>query len=126
MGLALRAVAQDREAASLQGVDFGRTYSLAFGLGTAIVALAGCLLVPFYYIHPSVGLVFLINGFLVVVLGGMGSLRGTFAAAIMVGILEAVITQKLSTNVAQAVVFVVFIFFLLFHPQGLSRRGQLI
>jgi branched-chain amino acid transport system substrate-binding protein len=124
LGLSLRAAAQDREAASLQGIDIYRTYAVAFGMSAATVALAGCLLAPFYYIHSAVGLVFLINGFLVVVLGGMGSLGGTFAGALLVGIVEAIVAQQYSPNVAQAAVFLLFIGFLLLHPEGLSRRRR--
>ncbi len=125
-GLSLRAVAQDREVAALQGIDSRRTYSLAFGLGAGTVGLAACLIAPFQYAHPSVGLLFLIKGFLVVVLGGMGSLAGTFGAALLVGVLEAVIGQRFTANFADAAVFVLFITFLLFSPQSLFRRARMV
>jgi len=124
LGLALRVVAQDREAASLQGVDVFRMYAVAFGAGAAIVAVCAGLLAPLYYIHPSVGLVFLITGFLVVVLGGLGSIKGTAAAAWVVGFMEAAIARVFSASAAQAAVFLLFIGFLLLRPEGLSRRGS--
>lgn len=122
VGLAFRAVAQDRDAAALQGINVNHTYALAFGVGAATAGIAAALIAPLYYVHPTVGTMFLIKGYLVVVLGGMASLRGTLAAALVVGVLEAVLGQLVSANVADASVFVLFILVLLVRPSGLAVR----
>jgi branched-chain amino acid transport system substrate-binding protein len=121
-GLILRAVAQDRDSATLQGIDVRHAYALAFGLATASVGLAACLLSTFHYIHPTVGTPFLIKGYLVVVLGGMGSLRGTLIAALLVGLMESLVGSFFSANLADVSVFAVFVAFLLIRPSGLARQ----
>ncbi len=72
-GKAVRAVAQDRRAAQLMGIDVDRTYMLTFGFGAALAALAGALLTPIYTLSPQIGGNFIIAAFAVVVLGGLGS-----------------------------------------------------
>jgi branched-chain amino acid transport system permease protein len=69
-GRNLRATGQDRNAAALMGIDVTKTYAIAFGIGTALLAVAAVALIPFYYVHPSVGAVFMTKAFIVVVLGG--------------------------------------------------------
>ena len=76
MGKAIRATSLDREAASLMGVNQYRIYNIAFGIGTACCGVAGCVLIPFYYVYPTVGTIFDIRAFIIVVLGGLGSIPG--------------------------------------------------
>ncbi|MCL6560051.1 MAG: branched-chain amino acid ABC transporter permease, partial [Firmicutes bacterium] len=79
LGRAMRATGQDRGAALLMGINVTKVYGVAFGIGTALSGLAGVLLIPFYYAHPSVGEVFITKAFIIVVLGGLGSVPGALA-----------------------------------------------
>ncbi len=81
IGRKIRATGQDRNAAALMGINVPKTFAIAFGLGTALLAVAAVALIPFYYVHPSVGQVFMTTAFIVVVLGGLGSVPGPFWAA---------------------------------------------
>src|SRR3989440_12677249 len=75
-GKAIRAVAQEKLGAELSGIDVGHIYAVTFGLGTACLAIAACLLIPTYYVNPHVGNAFVLIAFTIVVLGGMGSVAG--------------------------------------------------
>ncbi|MBI3085616.1 MAG: branched-chain amino acid ABC transporter permease [candidate division NC10 bacterium] len=75
LGRAIRATGQDREVARLMGIDDFRVYSVAFGLSAGLMGIAAAILVPFFYIHPAVGTSFILKAFVIVVLGGMGSIR---------------------------------------------------
>ena len=119
LGRAIRATSQDRDAAALQGVNIYRIYNLTFGLGAATLGLAGAFLMPYFYVHPSVGVVFTIKAFIVVVLGGMGSITGACLGGLIVGLIESVGSLFVSTTTADLLVFIVFIFVLLFKPSGL-------
>jgi branched-chain amino acid transport system permease protein len=121
MGKKIRATTQDRDAAALQGIDIYRIYRITFGLGTAIVGLCGVLILPAYYTSPSVGSSFIINAFVVIVLGGIGSIPGVLVASIIVALVESFGTAAISTSMGEMLVFIVFILFLLFRPQGLFR-----
>jgi branched-chain amino acid transport system permease protein len=88
VGRALRATSEDRDAAALMGINTDRMYALAWGLGAACVGVAGALLATFYPIFPQVGAVFGLTAFVVVVLGGFGSITGAFIAGIIVGVIQ--------------------------------------
>lgn len=119
LGKAIRAAAQDREAALLIGVRVRRVFAAAFGIGIACVAAAGALMTPFYYVSPDVGLVFVLTAFVIVVLGGMGSFGGALVGALLVGLLEAWGALYLPGSLAQVPIFLFFIAVLLFRPAGL-------
>jgi len=122
LGRSVRAISQDREAAQLMGIDATKIYQFAFGLGSALVGVAACLLAPFYYVHPLVGDVFGTLAFIIVVMGGMGSTLGTFLAGLLVGVIEAVGAQLFNLQVARVMVFAVFVIMLVFRPSGLFGR----
>jgi branched-chain amino acid transport system permease protein len=88
-GLALQATAQDKEAASLMGIHTDRMYALGWGVGSACVGVAGCLIANYYYIFPEVGLTFALLAFVAVAMGGFGSLVGALLAGILIGLVEA-------------------------------------
>src|SRR2546427_11923887 len=81
LGRAVRATGQDREAARLMGINDFRIYGVAYGLSAAMMGIAAAVLVPFFYIHPSVGTSFLLKAFVIVVLGGLGSMPGEIGRA---------------------------------------------
>jgi branched-chain amino acid transport system permease protein len=118
-GKALTAVAQDRIAAQLMGVDIDKVYLLAFGIGVALEGLAGALLLPIYSAEPTIGTNFCIIAFVVVVLGGMGNVFGAFLAGLIIGFVEAFSGFFISPQLQGAVYFLIFVVFLIIRPQGL-------
>jgi branched-chain amino acid transport system permease protein len=125
LGRAMRATAQNRDAAALSGINVYRIYAITFGIGAALTAAAGALLLPFFYVFPSVGFSFDIRAFLIVVLGGMGSIEGTFLAGLVMGVVEAVFANVLTATYAQLIFFVLFVVVLVVRPQGLLGRERM-
>jgi branched-chain amino acid transport system permease protein len=123
-GRGIRATAQDREAAALMGVQIHRTNMLAFALGTALAGMAGVLLTPVFYVYPYVGRVFLVKAFVVVVLGGMGSVLGASLGGLLFGVVESVASLFISSGYRDAVGLVIFLLVLLLKPSGLFGRSR--
>ena len=119
VGQAIRATAQDREAAQLMGVNVRRMGLLAFGLGTALAGTAGALISPTYYIFPQVGGAFTLKAFVIVVLGGMGSVQGAALGGLLLGVAEQFTAYTWADRYAEVVNFALFLAVLLFRPQGL-------
>jgi branched-chain amino acid transport system permease protein len=119
MGRAIRATSLDREAASLMGINQYRIYNVAFGIGTATAGIAGVALVPFNNVFPSVGVLFDIKGFIIVVLGGLGSIGGALLGGIIVGIIESVGPQVMTATWTEAIVYGLFLLVLFVKPSGL-------
>lgn len=118
-GRAIRAAAQNKDAAILTGIDVRRTYLLAFGLGSASLGVAASLMVPFYYTSPTVGLFFGLIAYVVVVLGGLGNFMGALVAGLIIGLTESVGAAILPGSLARVLTFGIFIIVLLFRPQGI-------
>jgi branched-chain amino acid transport system permease protein len=123
-GCAIRATAQDRDAAQLMGVDVGRMSILAFGLGAALAGAAGALVAPTYYIYPQVGGAFTLKAFVVVVLGGMGSIVGATLGGVIIGTVESLAAAYFSSGNKELVVYVMFLLVLLFKPAGLLGKSR--
>ncbi|OLB97877.1 MAG: branched-chain amino acid ABC transporter permease [Candidatus Rokubacteria bacterium 13_1_40CM_68_15] len=119
IGKALRAAAEERDGAALVGIPVPRVYAVAFGLGTACVAAAGTMAVPFFYVSPDVGNVFVITAFVVVVLGGLGSFPGALLGGLLVGVVESLGGLYLHGSLAQIAIFALFILILLVRPDGI-------
>ncbi len=125
MGRAIRATGQDRDAAGLMGIDVYQIYNVAFALGIAITGLAGGLLVPFFYVQPSVGFFFTIRAFVVVILGGLGSIPGALLGGLLVGLVESVGAQFIQATWTAAFIYIIFILVLFFKPEGiLGLKGE--
>lgn len=122
-GKAIRAVAQDRQAARLMGIDVERTFMLAFGIGAALAGLAGALLTPIYTLSPQIGGNFILAAFAVVVLGGLGSVTGAFIGGFIVGIVESFAGFYIDPVLKQAIWFLIFIVVLIVRPQGLLGQA---
>jgi branched-chain amino acid transport system permease protein len=118
-GKAIRAVAKEKLGAQLCGVDVAHVYAVTFGLGTACVAIAACLLIPTYYVNPHVGNAFVLIAFTTVVLGGMGSIPGALLGGLFVGVVESLCGLYLGESLGQIGIFLMFILVLLFRPSGL-------
>jgi len=122
-GKSIRALAQQRRAAMLMGINVYRTYQLAFGIGIATVGAAGAMLIPVYYAFPTVGTLFVLIAFVVVILGGYNSLIGSLLGGLIIGIVESFSGFFLSPHLKEAVYFAIFILILLFRPTGLFGRA---
>jgi len=118
-GRALRAIAQNRYAASLMGIDVLRTQALAFGLGLAAVGVAGGLLLPALYVYPDVGGPYTLKAFVIVVLGGMGSIEGAAIAGVVLGVVESLTSLYLGNEWALVIDFAIFLVVLSLRPSGL-------
>ena len=121
-GKAIRALAQERRAAMLVGINVYRTYQIAFGIGIACVGAAGAILMPVYFVFPSVGALFVLIAFVVVVLGGYNSLTGALIGGLIIGVVDAFSGFFISPHLREAICFVIFILILLFRPRGLLGR----
>jgi branched-chain amino acid transport system permease protein len=122
LGLQLRATQQDREMAQAFAVPVERVYTLAFGFGGALTALAGALIVPVRQAHYLMGLDALLMSFVVVILGGLGSLRGTVVAALVVGVSDGVISVLFSPTLAKIVATLLVV--LVLAPRGRGFFGE--
>jgi branched-chain amino acid transport system permease protein len=118
-GKAIRAVAKEKLGAELAGIDVAHIYAVTFGLGTACLAIAACLLIPTYYVNPSAGNAFVLIAFTIVVLGGMGSVPGALTGGFFVGVVESLSGLYLGESLGQIGIFVMFILVLLLRPNGL-------
>jgi branched-chain amino acid transport system permease protein len=118
-GRAIRAVAKEKLGAELAGIDVAHIYAMTFGLGTACVAIAACLLIPSYYVNPSAGNAFVLVAFTIVVLGGMGSIPGALVGGLVIGVVESLTSLFFGESLGQIGIFVLFIIMLLVRPSGL-------
>ncbi len=118
-GKAIRAVAKEKLGAQLAGIDVAHVYAMTFGLGSACVAVAACLLIPTYYVNPMVGDAFVLIAFTIVVLGGMGSVPGALIGGLVIGVVESLSGLFLGESLGQIGIFVIFIAVLLVRPTGL-------
>lgn len=122
VGRQIRATAQNRDAAALSGVDVHRVYNQTFGLGASVLGLFGALMVPFLSITPTVGLMFGVKSFLVVVLGGIGSIPGSIVGGLVLGVFESFMSQFVTATSAAMFSMGIFIVVLLVRPNGLMGR----
>ncbi|MCJ2119224.1 urea ABC transporter permease subunit UrtB [Methylobacterium sp. J-001] len=119
LGLDIRAVTQNRDMAACLGLPTRRVDRLAFGLGSGLAGLAGVALCPIYSVNPGMGSGFIVDSFMVVVLGGVGSLAGTLVAALGVGGANVLIEPISGAVAAKVIVLIGIILFLQRRPEGL-------
>jgi branched-chain amino acid transport system permease protein len=125
VGHAIRATAQDRDAAQLMGVNVRTMGVLAFGLGAALAGAAGALVAPIYYIYPQVGGAFTLKAFVVVVLGGMGSIIGATLGGVLIGVAESVSATYIGSGWKDVCVYIIFLLVLLLKPSGLLGKSRM-
>lgn len=124
-GKAMRATAQNRGAAQLLGIDPRRMYMVAFGLGVGLVTLAGAVILPYTLTYPFIGQQYVLIMFTVVVLGGLGSVRGAIIAGLAVGVIQSLSTLMLPSELQNLPVFVVFFIALVLIPGGVLNRVRI-
>ena len=122
LGSAIRASAQQPEGAELVGIDNHRIYVITFGIGAAAAGAAGGLVMPFLFVSPTAGSVFNIVAFIVVVLGGMGSIPGAIVGGLIIGLTQEMGQLVISGSSKLLGVFAVFLLVLLFRPQGVFGK----
>ena len=123
LGRAILAVSQDRLALQLMGADPVKVKQWAFGIGIATAAVAGALLIVIQPVEPSVGRLYIGRVFAIVILGGMGSISGTFFAALIIGIAESLVATFIGPSWAPAVAFALLLLTLAVRPPGLFGRA---
>lgn len=123
VGNVLRAIAEDRDTARLIGIPVRRFYLVATGLSAALAGAAGTLLTPFTSVHPLFGMHMTLIAFIVVVIGGMGSMVGSLIGGILLGAVETLAGSYIAPALQQVVLFAIFILVVLVRPQGLFGKG---
>ncbi len=125
IGRAARAIAQNRYAAPLMGINVHRVQAISFAVGIAAAGIAGALLLPVFYLYPGVGDQFTLKAFVIVVLGGMGSIQGAAFAGLVLGVIESLTSLYWGNEWALAVDFVIFLLVLSLKPSGIfgSQRA---
>jgi branched-chain amino acid transport system permease protein len=123
-GTAVRAVAVDPSSARLVGIDVARTAAFAFALGGAVTACGGGLLSTFYTFNATMGVVFTMKALIIVIMGGVGDVRGAVLAALILGIAETAVASLIDPGLTIAATYTLFIIVLLLRPQGIFGRSS--
>ena len=123
MGKAIRAAAQDRVTAGLMGVNINRVLAVCFGLGALMASLAGSLISITYTISPTMGLEYTAIAFIVVVLGGLGSISGSFIGGFILGLIGSIVSY-FDASLALIAYYVIFMLLLMVRPTGILGKQR--
>ncbi len=121
-GTAIRAVAVDPVSAGLVAIDVHRASAFAFALGGALSASAGALLSSFYTFNAAIGITFTLKALIIVIMGGVGDVRGAIFAALLLGLAETAVATLVDPGLTVAATYALFVLVLLFRPQGIFGR----
>jgi len=122
IGKAIRAASEEPKGALLMGINIKRIYMITFGIGAACAGVSGGVIAPFIPVYPYVGWLFVITAFVVVVLGGLGSIQGAFVGGLIIGVAESLGAMFLPGAMKSVISFTIFILILLFKPTGLFGK----
>jgi branched-chain amino acid transport system permease protein len=123
-GTAIRACADNWLGAKIVGLDVKRLYSIAFGIGSSSVAIAGCMMITLVDLTPGAGPVFTLLAFIIVIVGGLGSMSGALAGGVLIGVSEALAGLFIAPSAKGMFSFALLIAVLLFRPRGLMGAGS--
>ena len=123
LGATIEAVAQNPEGAQLVGISIDRVSSLTFGIGTALAAAAATLIAPIFLVYPTMGSMPNLKAFVVIIIGGMGSIPGAVIGGFMLGLMEALGGGYISTDYKDLFAFGALVTFLTLRPMGLFGKG---
>jgi branched-chain amino acid transport system permease protein len=121
-GMALEATAEDRQAAALMGINTERMFALGWGIGSACVGVAGAFLASFFYIFPQVGFLFALIAYVIVALGGFGSILGSLVAGLIIGLVEVLGGLLIAPAFKYVAVYLIYLLIVLVRPQGLLGK----
>jgi len=121
-GMALEATAEDRQAAALMGINTERMFALGWGIGSACVGIAGAFLASFFYIFPQVGFLFALIAYVIVALGGFGSILGSLVAGLIIGVVEVLGGLFIAPAFKYVAVYLIYLLIVLVRPQGLLGK----
>jgi branched-chain amino acid transport system permease protein len=124
LGRAIRAISQNPASSALMGINVTRVTTIAFGSGIAVAGMAGTLLMPIHYVDPTVGDAFSLLAFVIVVLGGMGSILGSAIGGLLMGVVAQLASFYLGQSYADVLTYIAFLLVLLFKPSGLLGRSR--
>jgi len=124
LGRAIRAIAENRSAAQLMGINVERVQMISYGIGAALAGAAGAAFSSVFYMFPAIGGQFTVKAFEVIVLGGLGNVVGAFFAGILLAVAESLGAIFISSGLKDAVGFLIFVLVLIFRPAGLFGRGR--
>lgn len=122
MGKAIRASAQNKDLALVTGINIHKIFLVSFGIATVMSAVGAVLFAPIYYVGPFVGLELTLKSFMIVVLGGLGSIEGALLGGLIIGVVEALSSYLLSSEVKDLSALIIFLLVLLFKPKGLLGK----
>lgn len=122
-GLSIRAIAVDPASARLVGIDVPRMAAIAFALGGAVTAVGGALISTYLTLDASTGVIFTLKALIIVIMGGVGEVRGTIVAALLLGVIETLVASLIDPGLTLAAAYALFILILLFRPQGLFGKA---
>ena len=123
IGRHMRAIEQDSEAAELFGVNINIVNMVALGIGFALAAIGGALIGAIFVLNPSIGLVPMLKAFVIIIMGGLGSIGGCIVAGLLLGVIDSVIATLLGANLAYAVAFAILILIIIVRPRGFAGHA---
>jgi len=123
-GMSIRAIAVDPKSARLVGIDVPKLSAIAFALGGAVTAVGGALISSFLTLDASTGVMFTLKALVIVIMGGVGDVRGTIVAAVLLGLLETFVARLVDPGLTLAAAYLMFVLILLFRPEGLFGRRR--